>query len=290
MGRTLRVAFAVPLVVACFVARAEASDPDPAARASSSATAAPELHVLFIGNSYTKFNNLPGMVTKIAESRPLGPVIRTSKNLQPGATLRHQWLRGGALESIQHGRYTHVVIQAHSLDPFDRLSELKKYTRMFRHEITRVGAEPVLYETWARRPAHFLYRKKPELGSPDQMTSMLEQTYGELAAENHADLAPVGRAFRLARDRFPSIELYKGDGTHPSEAGSYLAACVFYGVLTGVSPEGAAWVPWPMDALTAAQLQSVAAEVSRVQNAAPAAIDPAKVAGATHAHDAPAVQ
>jgi hypothetical protein len=32
--------------------------------------------------------------------------------------------------------------------------------------------------------------------------------------------------------------LWSWDGTHPSTAGSYLDACVFYAALTGRSPEG----------------------------------------------------
>jgi hypothetical protein len=253
---------------------AQATDPELAA---SRAEAPKEQRVLFIGNSYTKFNNLPRMVSLVAEGLPEGTQVRTFKNLEPGATLRHQWLRGGAVEAIQRGGYTHVVIQAHSLDPFDRPGELEKYARLFRTEISKKGARPVLYETWARRDSHFLYRKKPELGSPAAMTARLEQTYGALARDLSADLAPVGRAFHLMRTRFPSVELYKSDGTHPSEEGSYLASCVMYGVLTGQSPEGTTFRPFPMDPLTAQRLQRVAAESLRL---APPVVAPGAPAGA----------
>ena len=36
----------------------------------------------------------------------------------------------------------------------------------------------------------------------------------------------------------PSIALWQGDGTHPSQAGTYLAACVFYATIFRQSPVG----------------------------------------------------
>jgi hypothetical protein len=38
----------------------------------------------------------------------------------------------------------------------------------------------------------------------------------------------VGAAWRYIRETQPSIQLYVGDGSHPSVAGTYLAASVFY--------------------------------------------------------------
>lgn len=274
--RSLRWPLALALCgVVAFGGEARASDPGSAAPTVREAP-----RVLFIGNSYTKFNNLPRMVEEIGGAIPGGVVVKTAKNLEPGATLRHQWLRGGAVDAIQKGGFTHVVIQAHSLDPFDRPGELEKYARLFRAEIARKGARPVLYETWARRASHFLYKKKPELGSPAQMTAKLEETYGRLARDTSAELAPVGRAFHLVQSRFPNVELYKRDGTHPSEAGSYLASCVMYAVVTGRSPEGSAWRPFPMDPLTAHQLQRVAAEAVGIRPSA----EPAVSSGALASH------
>jgi hypothetical protein len=46
-------------------------------------------------------------------------------------------------------------------------------------------------------------------------------------------VAPVGLAWKLARERIPGVSLYATDGSHPSRIGSYLAACVIYSTLTG---------------------------------------------------------
>ena len=49
-------------------------------------------------------------------------------------------------------------------------------------------------------------------------------------------LAAVAAVWRYVRTNHPDIELYDTDGSHPSLAGSYLAACTFYNMLFRKSP------------------------------------------------------
>ena len=60
-----------------------------------------------------------------------------------------------------------------------------------------------------------------------------------MASEIGAVVAPVGKAFQTVGDR---VDLHADEGDakphHPSPAGTYLAACVFYKVVTGDSPVG----------------------------------------------------
>ena len=65
------------------------------------------------------------------------------------------------------------------------------------------------------------------------MQSRLADGYSKLGAELGARVAPVGLVWAEALRRRPSLDLWAGDGKHPSLLGSYLAACVFYGALTG---------------------------------------------------------
>lgn len=59
-----------------------------------------------------------------------------------------------------------------------------------------------------------------------------------MAREQRIALAPVSRAWhRIQADR-PEIELYQPDGSHASPAGSYLAACIYFGLFMHRSPEG----------------------------------------------------
>ena len=40
------------------------------------------------------------------------------------------------------------------------------------------------------------------------------------------------------RRQNPQLDLWQDDGSHPTEQGTYLAACVFYAVLFRQSPQG----------------------------------------------------
>jgi hypothetical protein len=55
------------------------------------------------------------------------------------------------------------------------------------------------------------------------MTSYLEMAY-----DNNAWCAPVGMAWQKVRYERPNLQLYMADRSHPSKAGSYLAANVIY--------------------------------------------------------------
>ena len=60
------------------------------------------------------------------------------------------------------------------------------------------------------------------------MNARLRDAYLRIADSSLASVSPVGAAWRYIRDTQPSIQLYVGDGSHPSVAGTYLAASVFY--------------------------------------------------------------
>jgi hypothetical protein len=74
-------------------------------------------------------------------------------------------------------------------------------------------------------------------------------------------VAPVWLAIEEAGSRRPDLQLLLDDG-HPNRAGSYLAACVFYALLTGRDPSESTYTgeidPW--DAMF---LQRLAAELAR---------------------------
>jgi hypothetical protein len=71
----------------------------------------------------------------------------------------------------------------------------------------------------------------------------------------------VGYLWSIVRQERPTLELWQADGSHPSVAGTYLAACVFYALIFRQSPEG---LPGA-DGLSGADvrvLQQVAASVA----------------------------
>jgi hypothetical protein len=70
-----------------------------------------------------------------------------------------------------------------------------------------------------------------------EMQGQIERGYFDIANELGAPMAPVGFAWAVVVRDYPEINLWQEDGSHPSQEGTYLAACVFYAVLFQESPE-----------------------------------------------------
>jgi hypothetical protein len=185
---------------------------------------APEpLRVLFVGNSYTYFNNAPEMFAALARAAQPGREVRTEMVVAGGETLLGLWERSSARQAIRDSKWDYVVLQEQS-----RLGEalwggqfvinaprlLRWGAGLFDAEIRRARARTVLMQTWARR------------GGLESHQPSLDHAFDSVAGDVGALIAPVGRAWQRARQAHPTIELYAPDGSHPAPAGSYLLACV----------------------------------------------------------------
>jgi hypothetical protein len=246
--RTL-AAICVAGVIAGGAAEGRAVDRDPRA----------VLQVLFIGNSYTRFNDLPRMVEQLSRSVPSGPALDTSRETRGGYDLRGHWRRRSVRQRIESGRFDAVVIQGHSLAPIRDPMQFVEYVRRFSNHVSASGARPILFQTWARHPQSRVFERYA-LTDAREMTARVDALYAEIARSLHVPVAPVGRAWEHASEALPDVRLHRSDGTHPAVAGTYLAACVIYGTIAGRDPRAATWRPWRMSRRQAARIRAVAAE------------------------------
>ena len=229
----------------------------------------PAARVLLVGNSYTHFHGLARQIEKLAASA--GTPLRVDAVAHGGYSLRMHWVKSAARARIASGGYRYVVLQDHSLRPVDHLDEFDDYGERFARAAISAGAKPVLYQTWPREPSSRFYVERASPRSAGEMAAQLDRAYSAHAAREGALLAPVGRAFTRAIAAHPELALYGRDGTHPSWAGSYLAACVLYGTLTGHDPRNASYVHWELAAEQAPALRTLAAQVLEQPAPAPAA-------------------
>jgi hypothetical protein len=215
------------------------------------------LRVLFIGNSYTRFNELPSLVAELAASDPAGPSIEVAELSRAGAHLETHFRSARTRREIATGGYTHVVLQDHSLAAFRRPHRMRRYARELGSEVDRSGARTVLFETWPRSAQSRAYRRGLFGHTPQEMWSRIDAAYREVATPE-ATLAPVGAAFIAAAETAPDLRLYLNDGAHPTPLGSYLAACVLYGALAGRGLGGLDHAPPHVAAEDASRLRAVA--------------------------------
>jgi hypothetical protein len=172
--------------------------------------------VLFIGNSFTARNDLPGLVAQLAAAR--GKSFQHRLISAGGASLRQHWNAGEALQAIQEGQYNHVVLQEQSTLPVKNAGRMHENVRLFDEAIKAAAAKTILYLTWARRHA------------PASQQAITD-AYTSIGRELGAAVVPVGLAWQRFLREHDQPHLHDKDQSHPTLAGSYLAACVFLAVL-----------------------------------------------------------
>lgn len=221
--------------------------------------------ILYVGNSYLSFNNGIGW-----------HVSRLHGSTDPARRLRATSvaITGGGLDWHDVDSYFRPkVIGSYSFDEannvvFNDLERLFDVVLMMdcsqcpihpqlraafrasakRHSDTvrRHGATPAFLMTWA-------YQDRP------LMTAELAEAYTSVGNDNDALVVPAGLAFAAALERKPDLRLLMDDKSHPTLAGTYLAACTVYAALFRRSPVGLVHIG-DLDTATARFLQSMAFE------------------------------
>lgn len=209
------------------------------------------IKVLFIGNSYVFFNNMPQICTGIAAS--MGDVLITDQSTVGGYSLQQHLADTNTIRKIkegvpdynthERGSWDYVVLQERSQLPSYTIREVERQVFPYAHALDSTihqynpQAKTVFYVTWGRKNGDkFRCRTWQPVCTYQGMDSLLALRYKMMAEKENAMLAPVSAVWKYLRENSPAIELYNADESHPSEAGSYVAACSFYTVLFKKDP------------------------------------------------------
>jgi hypothetical protein len=191
------------------------------------------MRVLFIGNSYTYVNDLPHAFEQLADSG--GERVGVGMLAQGGWTLAQHASDAATTTALGGSRWDDVVLQEQSETPvLEAWRETRMYPAAVRlvSMIRAVHATPVFLVTWAHRDGW------PDGGVADfaSMQKALDDGYDAIASQLHAEVAPVGDAWRIASALPDVASLWQQDGSHPSLEGTYLAACVVFTTVFHRSP------------------------------------------------------
>jgi len=219
--------------------------------------------VLFVGNSFSFYNNgIHNQVSNLIRAKGLWKAKANKYRLMTlsgGKFSEHKELLATFLEQ-KNPQWDLVILQEVSNGPVinEEKSKFRSSAKVLVKDIESAGSKAALFMTWA-------YHNKPE------MTGTLAKAYQALGKELNIPVFPVGIAFANSQQEYPEIPLlipdvlggkgelvtYKKTWKHPSLAGSYLAACVFYSVLYGESTQGNPYQAGLSDD-TAQKLQEIA--------------------------------
>ncbi len=191
--------------------------------------------VLFIGNSYTFYNNLPDLISRIAES--LGDTLIYETSTPGGYSLYMHSTYEPTLSLLRSRRWDYVILQDQSQMPtIEYLRETQSIIglRVLDSLCDYNCSLPVMYATWGRRFGGIQCIDifcSIAFEDFEEMTDTLEAVYFRFAQMSDAILVPVGRAFVNAKLADETINLWDADNSHPSVEGSYLGACIFYAIM-----------------------------------------------------------
>jgi len=201
--------------------------------------------VLFVGNSYTYYNNLPLMFKSFSEAG--GKTVAVDFSAPGGYSLEMHLSNSETLAKINSGLWDYVILQEQSQMPtidFYRYNSTYPSARKLDSMINAVGGETVFYMTWGRRYGGEQCINSycsPVFTDFFHMQDSLSAAYNQISNELGALTASVGNAWRYSVLADSNIVLWDSDNSHPSLAGSYLAAAVFYRRIFNQSPLGIAY-------------------------------------------------
>jgi hypothetical protein len=220
--------------------------------------AADPMNVLFIGNSYTHYNDMPEILESIAVSK--GVKVNVEMSAKSNHTCRMHCQRADMFDKISSRKWDYVVLQGFSRELTHEPDYLDtSFVPFFNQIIDSIYTNNpctnvLLYRTWGYKNG---IADHPDLDSYQKMSDKIALGYQYIADLYSLPIVPVGEVWETIYKNHPTINLYLEDNQHPNLYGSFLIASCFYVAIFKATPvEG--FVPKKMDAKEAKIIQQSA--------------------------------
>ena len=225
--------------------------------------------VLFIGNSFTFYNDMPSLFKGLCIS---GGHNVDVTSLTAGSAFLADFAY--TADSTTLSMQTDSIIAAFKPD-WTFLQDqslvmlnvaIKDYSnsavQAFVEKLNNAKLRAMLYMTWPYRDGQSFYSNAyyTDYNTPALMADGIYAGYLSISRTNEICLSPAGIAFYDVVKKHPEINMYWPDGAHPSKIGSYLVACCHYAALFRESPVGLSYNAG-LDATTVKVLQETASRI-----------------------------
>ena len=155
-----------------------------------------QVKVLFVGNSFIYFYNMPMVVASMVNSQGGNMLVR--KSTVGGSNLEQHWKGEKGTQTMQileNEKWDYVVFNNHSRSAYETPESFMRYGKLFTDKVRSLGAKPVFMTTWA-------YHSNP------LMQERISKGYDSLANVNDVDLVLAGPLFSKARRLRPDLSLF----------------------------------------------------------------------------------
>jgi len=222
--------------------------------------------VLFLGNSFIYTNNLPQVLQSLTTA--MGDTLVYDQNTIGGYTLQMHSVDATSISKIFSQHWDIVVLQEQSQLPAFPPAQVDTEVYPYAHILDSMihandsCTRTMFMMTWGYENGDTSNCASwPPVCTYAGMQWRLRQSYLQMGQDNAALVAPVGAAWKVETDSFPSVNLYAADLHHPGAPGTYLAACVFYAAIYHKSPMGCNYYS-TLTTTDAANMQRIAKRVT----------------------------
>jgi hypothetical protein len=192
-----------------------------------------DLSILFIGNSYTYYHNMPETFSTLSQLS--GKNIYTDTSTRGGKQISYFVKDSSTLQKIHERHWDFIVFQQYQL-----ITESEERIRL--HLDYAIKMDSIIHQNYAQTKTILFMEQAYSNGdrtydSDDDYYKMTERVIrGSISYANQMGsspiIAPVAAAwqnvYKSDRDYEIHMVLHDPDGAHPSAMGAYVTACTFY--------------------------------------------------------------
>lgn len=186
-------------------------------------------YILFIGNSYTYYHNMPESIFAVKASAAgynfeIHAVTHGGYYLSQFADPQDD--EGLRLRSVVENRhFDYIVLQDHSLSTITDPGNFFGGINSMKNLLADKADHFILFATWGRKPG---CKTLDEIGmNNEEMTRHIAEYYDEAGQRFNMSVAHVGKAFLVYGQDHPEAELYFSDLHHSSQLGSAIGTGVY---------------------------------------------------------------
>ena len=161
--------------------------------------------ILFIGNSFTFYWNLPSQIEKMSIERGLN--WNVTHFTVPSATLKIHWNNPDLISLLENEIFDHIIVQEHSTNILTNADGNSKFYFDQIRSIIPVSTQIHFFSTW-------MYPSMEQFNM-DNEEYPIEKRIKEIIEGTTTKLIPVGRAFKLFQEEHPEFSLLMEDEKHP---------------------------------------------------------------------------
>lgn len=187
-----------------------------------------KISYLFIGNSFTYYNEMPKMFDAIASNA--GKNVYVQSNTKGGADFEEHSERPSVYTSIKAHKWDNVILQGYSREFIHSAEHVDSATIPYLNKIldsiyaNNPCTNVYFFMTWGYEKGFgdYEYTKKFE-----GMADTIHGGYMRIGDHYQLPVLPVGKVWKRVK-MGSRANLYIRDKFHPSKKGSYLAAATFF--------------------------------------------------------------